>query len=427
MNNNTVLNEAYFGKTPGVLKIEKALGALRKKYMEQYMSKDINLDPGIDDICRAIEDAFGFGIVQFEVPLNAEVNAWTIPLGLSVDARGSKYIELDTTNGYRYNKQADFAAMIFITSGLFLNSKFTDGEITAIILHEIGHNFTTSAIDYNCNLNVLNNVLIGLYTFGGYTIVLSNVSKHTIIDVKNYMAKTFRRLTEILHAFTSVLASLKYVLAEYGRAVQLVNMCTLPIAGMAMWLARFVQQKVIGMAFFPTKFLTGYDDERFADSFATMYGYGPEIQSGLEKLDNRKYSVFVVDKMINETPFIANYLDLIMLPFMFVIYAFDEHPELPARMKNSCTQLEYDLKNHHYRPKMKARIKHDLKVMQANLAKYEKINTDITENPSAVKQAYYRWLLDNFDGDIKHNIFFATNPEGINSNFSKKLKMTKFK
>ena len=115
---NTVLNEAYFGKTKGVLKIEKAIGALRHKYMEQYFSKDINLDPGIDDICRAIEDAFGFGLVQFEVCIEAGINAFTIPIGTSVDARGSKYMEVDTANGYRYNKQANFAALFYITSGL---------------------------------------------------------------------------------------------------------------------------------------------------------------------------------------------------------------------------------------------------------------------------------------------------------------------
>ena len=39
---NMVLNEAYFGKTKGVLKIEKAIGKLRHKYMGQYFSKDIN-------------------------------------------------------------------------------------------------------------------------------------------------------------------------------------------------------------------------------------------------------------------------------------------------------------------------------------------------------------------------------------------------
>ena len=424
---NIVLNEAYFGKTKGVLKIEKALGVLRHKYMGQYFSKDINLDPGIDDICRAIEDAFGFGLVQFEVVIEASINAYTLPLGTSVDARGSKYMEVDTTNGYRYNKQANFAALFYITSGLFLNEAFTDAEITAIILHEIGHNFTTSAIDYNGNLNALNNILVGLYTFGAYTVVSSNVVKRTSINIKNYMAKTFKRLAEVYNSFKSVIGTWRYILTEYFKFGEFMNNVTMPFTTMASTIATNVWNRAINYAFFPTRFLTGYDDERFADSFATMYGYGPEIQSSLEKIHDRKTSVYEADKFINSSPLLANYVDLFKLPVLFIIYAFDEHPELPARMKNACTQIEYDLKNHHFRPDMKARIKHDLKVMQANLAKYEKINTGVTENPKAIKELYYQWLLENFDGDLKHNIFFATKPKEINDSFLSKLRLKKLK
>ena len=424
---NTVLNEAYFGKTKGVLKIEKAIGALRHKYMEQYFSKDINLDPGIDDICRAIEDAFGFGLVQFEVVIEASINAYTLPLGTSVDARGSKYMEVDTTNGYRYNKQANFAAIFYITSGLFLNEAFTDAEITAIILHEIGHNFTTSAIDYNGNLNALNNILVGLYTFGAYTVVSSNVVKRATINIKNYMAKTFRRLAEVYNTFKSVIGTWRYILTEYFKFGEFMNNVTMPFTIMASTIATNVWNRVINYALFPTRFLTGYDDERFADSFATMYGYGPEIQTALEKVHDRKTSVYEADKFINSSPLLANYVDLFKLPVLFIIYAFDEHPELPARMKNACAQIEYDLKNHHFRPAMKARIKHDLKVMQANLAKYEKINTDVTENPKAIKELYYQWLLENFDGDLKHKIFFATKPKEINDSFLRKLRLKKLK
>ena len=424
---NMVLNEAYFGKTKGVLKIEKALGALRRKYMGQYFSKDINLDPGIDDVCRAIEDAFGFGLVQFEVCIEAGINAFTMPIGTSVDARGSKYMEVDTTNGYRYNKQANFAALLYITSGLFLNEAFTDAEITAIMLHEIGHNFTTSAIDYNGNLNVLNNVLVGLYTFGVYTVASTNVVKRASINLNNYMAKTFRRLAEVYNSFKSVIGTWSYIIAEYLKFGEFVNGITMPFSTMVTTIASNVWSITMRYALFPTRFLTGYDDERFADSFATMYGYGPEMQTALEKLHDRKYSVYAMDKFISESPLIANYIDLFKLPVLFIIYAFDEHPELPARMKNACTQIEYDLKNHHYRPAMKARIKHDLKVMQANLAKYEKINTDVTENPKAIRDMYYQWLLENFDGDLKHNVFFATKPKEINDSFLSKLRLKKFK
>ena len=424
---NMVLNEAYFGKTKGVLKIEKALGALRRKYMGQYFSKDINLDPGIDDVCRAIEDAFGFGLVQFEVCIEAGINAFTMPIGTSVDARGSKYMEVDTTNGYRYNKQANFAALLYITSGLFLNEAFTDAEITAIMLHEIGHNFTTSAIDYNGNLNVLNNVLVGLYTFGVYTVASTNVVKRASINLNNYMAKTFRRLAEVYNSFKSVIGTWSYIIAEYLKFGEFVNGITMPFSTMVTTIASNVWSITMRYALFPTRFLIGYDDERFADSFATMYGYGPEMQTALEKLHDRKYSVYAMDKFISESPLIANYIDLFKLPVLFIIYAFDEHPELPARMKNACTQIEYDLKNHHFRPAMKARIKHDLKVMQANLAKYEKINTDVTENPKAIRDMYYQWLLENFDGDLKHNVFFATKPKEINDSFLSKLRLKKFK
>ena len=67
----------------------------------------LNLEDNVfkhHDICRAIEEAFGFGLAQFEVVIEAGINAYTLPLGCSVDARGSKHMEVDTTNGYRYDK-----------------------------------------------------------------------------------------------------------------------------------------------------------------------------------------------------------------------------------------------------------------------------------------------------------------------------------
>ena len=60
-NNNLILSEAYFGKTPEILEAEAQLNKFRNKHMKNYVLKNIsvNSDPDLIMFDRMIEKIFG--------------------------------------------------------------------------------------------------------------------------------------------------------------------------------------------------------------------------------------------------------------------------------------------------------------------------------------------------------------------------------
>ena len=136
------VNEAYFGKTPQLLELENAIGELRESY--SFM-RDYTATPEI----KRIEDAviaqfnmeyFSLNIIPQNIP-----NAFTYPIGTRFDIvksdRLSDYVIADQKNGYKFKKGNGFVIITAIYGGVLANPNFTNAEVVAILLHEIGHNF----------------------------------------------------------------------------------------------------------------------------------------------------------------------------------------------------------------------------------------------------------------------------------------------
>lgn len=415
------LNEQYFGKTPEVLKIEQAIGNLRRKYIKQYDNTEIFDDPKRFKLNEAIEDAFGFGVVDVQFSLTKQINACTIPIGLALDESPAKELKLDTKKGFKYNKSADYAVIIIITTGLFCNPEFTDGEVTAILLHEVGHNFSGATLPTVGVMSTLKSVIAAISSIGASLLVTANLGKQVNINFDRFLRAKAKNLTKIFDMIGLIYNKIQDLLYE-GYSVQKIMVLLNPINAILLAIYSVARYFTSNILFFIPNMIAGYNDERFADSFAAMYGYGPELHEALVKLDNT--TLFSVDAMVKNCPVLSNYMDLALLPTLFIIRAFDEHPEIPARLHNTCKQIESDLNNKRYSPEMKARIKHDLAVMQKSVKRYEKINDDIAENPNSIKESYYKWL-SSFGGDLKHNLYTAASPDSIANIFTAKLKNKK--
>lgn len=422
-----ILNEMYFGKTPAVLKIERSIGKLRQKYMGDYRNKDILDDSELLNLRKNIQDAFGFDLVDVSFEFSTIPNAYTIATSVQVDTFAKmKDLTVTTKDGIKFKKEAKYVTLIVIFTGLILNPILTDEEVTAVLLHEIGHNFTSAVLP---PVAIVTKFALFVYLLTNmYSLLIVFIASETGIranaNFKDFLAKKAPRLKGLLDAIGVGFSIYKDFIMEILRSLDiLVTLVNPPIALLTKIfnLTRIKFGNVVGLLNTSTAQIR-YSDEQFADSFASMYGYGPALARCLEKMQDTP--TYAADKIIYQIPLLANLYELFNAPLYFLFYGTDEHPEHIARIKHIMDNIETDLKDKKVSPAMQKRLKKDFVEIKAKLKEYETksntANSSITDDPTYIKKAYRSMLLDIFgSGDLRSNINKIASPKNINSIFDK--------
>ena len=91
------MNEAYFGKSPELLAIEKKIGEVRNEYDSDHLS--VNSSKELRDLSRMIADFFGFKEFYLAVDMTGNFNAYTYPISNMIGAGNpKKYVILSLKN-----------------------------------------------------------------------------------------------------------------------------------------------------------------------------------------------------------------------------------------------------------------------------------------------------------------------------------------
>lgn len=453
-NQQQVLNEAYFGKTPKVLRIERVIEQLKNKYDGDVLNPKITIDPLWDKLGNAIYDAFGIHCV-FDISTTTMANMATYPVGLAFDVALKedlrKHVIIDK-EGYRYSPKANYYSCFLIYTGLFFDKACNAAEITAVLLHEIGHNFTAAAIPIGALdrlfsvltfLTILGAVVIsmggaigGASTAGAATVaafMISNTGKQLLDRYTKYMKTHYPNYYK-MEAYIGSLYSSGMSIIEDAMATY--SFFTLPVRVLNN-ISGFLSgtlKNIIGMvalrsAVNPRNLIYGYDDEVFGDSFPTMYGYGPELASAFDKMnfDGDLGTPSMTGKAMRMCPLYSNLADLTLLPFQIIIEAFDEHPTFPTRYMTIKRNLEHSLNNKNISPKDKQRIKNDLNKVQKQIDKLTDINAHSPYKDFAmVRKVYYAFIYHILGGDIKSRLYVQATGEKIDIQL-KRLKNLEFK
>ena len=136
-------------------------------------------------------------------------------------------------------------------------------------------------------------------------------------------------------------------------------------------------------------------DEKFADNFAIMYGYGPELSSILSKMSTHKqYEDF---ESLRKIPIVNVFLGLKNIAQSLIdrVVFTNDHPVLYKRMSNTIAQLEYELENNvkHLTPKQKKEIKSNIDQAKAQLSQY------YADTPYA-SDSLYKYYLKNIEPSL---------------------------
>lgn len=324
-----ILNEIYFGKTNNLLKIEDLFEKLKMKYPRKKIKNDhsyyrqLNKDPILNQIGDAIANQFGFIEVIVTFCNDFSLNAYTVPVVSG--KKGSVYdmneINISNTDlkgaltvgprGLKFDT-SKFSAnlLVCLNTGILFSGILTVPELIAVLLHEIGHNFTKSVLQYN-----------------------------------------------------------------------------------------HISDRV---------------DEKFADQFVAMYGYGPELNNAFGKM-NLDYDEN--EKKMRDIPVLNIVIGLsdILGRYSIRNSGFDEHPAIKSRMLSQIEQLKSDLKyTPDMNPKLKKQIEDEIARIENDMKIY--LNSNNNDNMHTKMMKWYTNKEPNIyvEKSSEKKANSRTNPDKVN-------------
>lgn len=409
------LNEAYVGKTKRLLEMESTIDQIRKKYMTgttdddmgvQSYSKGIEADPLWRKLTSLLEDEFGFYSVSLQIIHGATANAWTYPIHL-VPAYYPTMRKALVANKkcIKYDKSYKFCTIICVSTPLLLSKNLTSGEVLAILLHEVGHNFELATLNlamplrimesmaqiYNAPKTSMTDIVELLMCFTstgriGYTAFRKELQKNKdLIALKDF----FQAVMDV--------ATFKYPIEIIGSVID--PFLVMMGAGTASYLIKIVQN-IFGL------FIAGqssYVSEKYADSFVSLLGYGPEFASGINKAnyigagkDNRE--------MLATTPLFGHLLGLNMFILEHVASVFDGHPDWNTRCMTQLNVLETELKKGKLDPKARKMVEADIKEVKKKIVYFKQAKVRLNKDSEA--KMNYEFLVKNKLNKL-NDIFFG--------------------
>ena len=388
-----VINEAYVGKTDTLLEMEEAINKIRtncKKFT------DINKSKEVQALNRLFEKQFGMEVYALQVDQSNTMNAYTIPINTRFDVgmktNISRYVVGDKKNGYKFKEGNGLGIMAVIYWGLLMNPEFTDAEILAVLLHELGHNFADAIYDKIKFAN--QDFAKGYYTLLIVTAIIQaitivgipsaivtlkqakdNTNKQVVKKAKNKGKNPLRGISNGIKAsLGNVAAFTNEVLARLG-------------GGFGLKLSKLGIDKEKNKEYLKSK-SEGRQNEVIADKFAGVYGYGPDQVSALLKMHEYKSGA---EKFVDKIPLIGKLRNASFSDAMKDIHDFDVHPHVIQRANEEIKLLEAELTKSDLDPKMAKVIREQIKQMQDMIKKATTVVED-SQKSEKVRAAYYAYI-----------------------------------
>ena len=409
------LREAYFGKTNEIEELEFLFTELQEEFKKDKL-KNINKSENIKKIEKKTTEIFNFKDVSLNILAdNSKMNAFVLDVlnwKELMKNRDIKYADgynyTKTNNGYRFNKALIYPA---ISINSYLLSKNSPEEIMAIYLHEIGHTFFYMQ-------KIRGTVSIGFllaYILDMIMELSKNPFKSGITDLEK-ISKIIVKMDKAILAFLTLIspklgnAYIRLVKGSAGALWRVSIILTSPKVILAPILSALITAMsalglLVGLAV-PAKLVKNsianltnnwlfksYDNEKFADNFATSYGYGESVASVFSKTNNGTYENAV------RTEFgVKAYEAFYYLMSFYTIT--DPHPDNFKRVELTKKKLEHELKNKDLSPdtikEIKAQISNIDKLMKSEDSVI-KIHKAMSEGFGKVKETI---LGDKSDEEI---------------------------
>lgn len=289
-----ILSEQYYGKNKMTLKMEEEFKGLKKllsTHTELTVAGNKEIRQYADNLENHIKELFNFKNVRVDITNIGEINAYTYSKTVSDIIKKPLYNKEENKKygGIQYTDDANRSCVITMSIEMIKHKDFTPGMLTCVLLHEIGHNFY---IENSISFIVARSAAImTLSMLPAKAVTMTNIGRNFNIKFNKFFDKS-----------------------ALGPYIKIINNATMQIKGVqnsfvalsfitgAFNIGFNLLFKLIGLIlelpFLPFSLATKsnvYNDELFADNFATSYGYGPErIQ--ISKVSDSSFSTSILNK-----------------------------------------------------------------------------------------------------------------------------------
>lgn len=387
----------YIGKTKRIKKIEKLVDELMEEDpVYSRKSHDILDSPKIFKIQKLFEEEFGFKKFYLSllpsIPIATEkdngdtkmifvaMNSGTsTPISMIIRDASAAMPSLLFNKDKFYDYKHNYLCNVVISTDMFDKTKFTAEEIVAVWLHEIGHNFDVSITTQISGLINLCSV-VDLAKSGELVQALTLLFKNYVSTA--YM-KFFHHLFKYLPSFVSDIGAL---LGECYKILASVKIAT------SLFRLKELIVKVASLT--PSELITthlSFGAERFADSFVTLYGYGPAFVSY-----TRKYELYFdlgyrwnLGRPFNNFVWFGSAITSVL--YMII----DSHPESQTRCKLILDDYKKLSENENFPVDIRKAIKKDYDRAKLEYDKYMEIDpADRRSLCSYVSKSFKEQILD---------------------------------
>jgi len=366
--------EAYYGKSNTISQIEDVIGEILD-ILEHDNLVNLKKNPLTSKLESLISQQFGFKQVHIIWNRNIEcmINVSTI-ISMDTAFRGnSKYI-IDSKNGY-YDKSNSHVAYINLSASIPKQFGINKGEYTAILLHEIGHNFDTSIYGTITYLTFLVKCAIDAITLpknmslDASAAQINSVRQRRLIDSAGKVLMTTGPVKDSLNTINVII---EWTLDHIPFYRKISDICIQIGSALVRWLGLLVSPLAIlsvpvYVLLSPVYHLQGAisrKSEAFSDSFATAYGYGPQLASGLSKISAA--GVLNKNSKINNQGVVKVLTDLAMLSvtIMDVFATGSNHGSIGTRITTTIELIKRELNTNDLTPEVKVELRNQLKSLE---------------------------------------------------------------
>lgn len=354
--NLSVVSENYVGRTRDIVKLQQTIDKARAKYMREdnpFMDFRPFVDKDITRIGDAIADAFNFKVVDFSISPDMIVNACTYPCGYSVE-RFFQYgaSDVNLKNGYKF-KNKTMSSVIMVTKGAWCNKAFTDEEICALILHEVGHNFNHVVNDF-VKTYMSTIVIVQLITSFGLSYFIVDPAMKVRI---NKIIRSSKILSLLGLGLKTTIAIKQWIRMELNVLIDSLSLGTLRGP---MLISNFIRRLEKDPLSIPGRLVNkigGTGMEILSDNFAADFGYGAQLSSALMKMDlDKRGNGTAVQFVRKSIPIWDDLYQVLGVPSTILMGMFGTHPMNPKRVSIIVNNLNEELNKANLSPAMKKEI-----------------------------------------------------------------------
>lgn len=379
------MNEAYFG--PGAIAdMQKQFSVLRKKFVGKPYNVSMSQDKEVLKFNRAVEKTFGYTVFSFNINADSSLNAWALNMGMYQNknerAKLLKALRAGKA-GFRFDAAGDVVGMVSFNLGIINATEFSDEELVAIMLHEIGHNFFVSVM-YGDSAYGLSKKL---------TKVLKSLNKKILDRVSSGKDISLETIEEDVE---DSIDKFSFVKSLVDKLAEPISMVTSAIKRRFNKVAKLFSHESVEDNLRGN--MREYTNEKFADTFAAMYGYGPYLHSALMKFDDYYANMRTTKQSTNPTIVAYNVFKRNLSDILAYIMGIkDEHPDGLTRVKVSTDYLKKEIAREGIDPKVKAILVDQLDQLNRLIDDY--INFPVEEDKIKIARTYYTMLYNKFGGD----------------------------